>query len=266
MANFIDTLNMKANIITLLASILFLITLLPVNAQVVLSHSNNGDDVTRSVDITRDTGGVGIENSGDFATSGSFTGGVDGDSFNLFFETASNWSFDAGTTPTDFINYINSGIVAAVEIDNTSNAMGVNSGTLIEAGGDPQEPRFNLPGEAIIMTVDTTGLNANTQLVFNSFATELLSGDVADHVVYDISENVFLNNVWDVTAGGLNQSAHNLSDGDIVVWANGNTAGAGWRLENLEFDLVTIPEPSTVGLLGLGLLAILFKRTRRLHA
>lgn len=198
--------------------------------------------------------------------SGSLSGGaaLTGQSFGITFTAAQGWDSTASQTATTngtLLTYLG-GLTAA----NTNGAnvlpndgWGVNSG----AGAN----RFD-PGDAMIMTWDTSGLDITSQLAlsevdFNVFAET----NRLDFVIYDVSANAAIFSDFNLNVNPTDNVSGNwiLDDGDLVVIAGGSSStGDGFRFDSLTVDIAAVPEPSSVILLsGLLLGGFAFARHRR---
>lgn len=241
----------------------------PVFGEVIIDADGNGDDVTRTATVTNNGGTASIVGDQFIIASGSFTGGADGDSFSFTVSTASNWSAAQGADGATFANWYTNDWVPAVEIDNAVNAMGVNSGTLLAdptdfPSGDPNTNRLDLLGEALVFEFDTTGLTMST-LQLKEFGLQIFTNsDNADFVLFDASETAITASSFDFNGSGVPSGSWDIGNGDVMVIGVGasspqpvpGTTNVGFRLNTMTVDMTTVPEPSSVALFAIGLLAV----------
>ena len=263
---------------TIMAAILAAYAL-PAAGSVVIGWANQTDDIARSIDVV--SGGAGTTNVtfqnptagqlvdwANLSVAGdTWTGGSAGDRFKWTLSTLSNWDDSHASDASTLSTYLTSGLVAAEEIDNTNLGAGVNSGTLINGGGDAQPSRINQYGEALIMAIDSTSLSAGATLELDGLTLAAMTlGEYLTFVYYDSSENAiatgsFSNseNVKSLSGLGIEMAA-----GDAFIVAAGASTDSvleqGWRLETMSVDV--IPEPATLGMVGLFGAGALFIRRR----
>ncbi len=95
------------------------------------------------------------------------------------------------------------------------------------------------------------------------YATESWDVTILDYETWtvDINPGAYL---WEISGGGfLAAVGWTLRLGDQLIHANGD-AGLAFHIDDqYRFEAVSVPEPGTLGLLGLGLWAVGFAATRR---
>ena len=203
---------------------------------------------------------------------GTVTGAQATDSFSFTATAATNWTTAGaqsavGGSAFAFGTYLSTTLDSTgVEVGSVSSSrLGVDSGAL-----DAENNRFN-PGEALMLTFDTTGLDAGSSLSLLAFTTaQAAAAEFSDVVFYDASSGLATAFAWDEANMDDNTDAPSfgttvIDDGDILVFATGasqlgDTITDGWRVETLTFDV--IPEPATLGMVAVFGGAILFIRRR----
>lgn len=178
-----------------------------------------------------------------------------------------------GTPGTDF-----QGTVANLGVRSGFGQMGVfSAGDTGNGFNQQQSSQFNVAGEALIFDFEFTGLSGGTfqGAILEQFTT---SANASDSISWWLVDGQ-----WDLsgadpgTAGilasgtafgpagaavSITANSHTTLDGARLV-VQTNTTGQNFRFSNLVFDVRVLPEPSVLGLVGMGIGLIRYGRKRK---
>ena len=171
---------------------------------------------------------------------------------------------------------------APVPSDHGSNAVGTPNVTLDWSTGGNWDQYANWDGRGDSYQLQSSSVGSPGRIVFTpdaGFAATITSFDLdewagggATTVDWSISggtSGTLASGTWDdfsIANGGRSTVTPNVTgaNGEALTLSLGQSGGNGeyLALDNLAFDQVTIPEPSSVALLGLGGLGVLLRRRR----
>lgn len=239
------------------------------SGSIILDSTSGADPASASVTISNlDTTPTPASSGLTFASTGTVSGAAS-------LSTSDSFSF----TINAFSGWTATGAQAAVSTFNTyfSSLTTLDLGTINNGNFAPKDPgaastdtAFSA-GEALVFTFDTTSLTTpGSHLTLESFTTTLGGGDDrADFFVWDSDTQTFLTNNVNVNADsffvGLDIGPLTTND-IVVVAANDPNNTSTWRIDELQFEVSVVPEPSTAVILaGLTTFGFFYRHRRKLR-
>ena len=162
-------------------------------------------------------------------------------------------------------------IVTAAVVNNTGLPnSGASSGLGVNAAGGGDNTTMLEPGETLNFNIifDSTALVVSlVSIDFSNLGGADDAGDVTiGGVTFDLFTGVTTNTgatFDDGTQLLTFDTPITLTSGDNFLFTNPSAdAGEGFRIEGVTLDVVSVPEPSSAALLGLGALGLIARRRR----
>jgi arylsulfatase A len=225
-----------------------------VRGQVVIGNTDGSETATRTwtlTDLNKPAPTVSTENA---TSSGTFTGAGSfepSESFTIIASARHGWNtadaqaaLGGGTFAAYLAGLPEAGIGAV-----NSGEMGVDSSAV---AADAEVTRFTGTAEAMVLTVDASGLAAGTVLLLQALSFQLYTAnDRTDFLVHDVSADSMLVAQWNANFNGSDSvsGAWALEDGDQVIIATGSAnASEVFRVNDITVDAlvpVADTEPPT---------------------
>ncbi|MEL7500011.1 MAG: PEP-CTERM sorting domain-containing protein [Planctomycetota bacterium] len=244
------------------------------NADLVLDATNNADYATMTPTVTWNGSAWTVSGQINFAATGTTTATpVLGDSFTIGYQPARNWVPGSTGTAVDVATltaFLNGGFDGAnVEIDHVGNDIGINTNADGTGTADNDPGRFSAVGEVLIVTIDSLSLDPSNSLFFTgpSGYTNFTANDDMDFVFYDASAGAILQSNFTSGNGVTQNLNYEVGVGDAIIFAASGDGNDSWRVDDMQFDLITtVPEPSSAMLLVFSLGALIGQRRRQSNA
>ncbi len=249
---------LKTRLHTFRAVGLLLFALSPlVNASIVISNTNDGDNDTSKVWTIYGLNATPLGIGG-----GASTGTLDGaglftpaEKISITATAYYGWDSAGGSSPAR--NAATNGTLDAyisgldaVQMDailaSSGGHFGVDSSSVTN---DTNVTRFSGTAEAMVFTVDSSSMEPTSSLVIEELAFEQFGpGDRTDLIVYDVSAGRVVEALWDQDysgSGGAAGGGWTVENGDLIIVATGASNTDTYRMNGLGFITLDVTSSLT---------------------